>query len=575
LERKPRPLAADAPSKPVSAHDFFELGATEPATPETAAAVETAPSGVGDDVASDDVASESAAQAEPGAEPEAASTAVGEPVATWGFKTADAAHPDAQDALDEAAPPPPPPQDDKASADLSEAPPPPPPAPEAAEPAQKAKRSRWGFGRSRKSRDRHAAEEAAAALPDPSAESGDAATFAGWSVRQPNAEPQAVWLRSHDIPATASTPDPATSDAEVASSDAPAPTWSLARDGDDAPVAVEGQETDASHEEASLAPVDDVPASTGLPEEASQARPALHFDSEAHVEHAQAVTDDAGHAFEFVSLDAPLSVDEPVSMDERAMPGEAVPLDESASLDEPASVDEHASHEDPTAESGPQATSEAWLSPSWLDDVVSGDAPQTATEPQASSESEVDAQVGQGDEPDAGPVAGDGETDDAAEWPAAPVFRTPGPWSWPLAEPDEGTSATAGVDADSPHPSDAPDALNLEPAAVAAPAHEDSSSAVDSSAAPGFFHRDEPVGSQYVDFDEVRNELVQIGIVWLGETNAVQVTALLSNTRSTIDDFVAAIDTIRGLHLEGQDPASIQAMAREMHQQAAERLCGA
>jgi hypothetical protein len=92
---------------------------------------------------------------------------------------------------------------------------------------------------------------------------------------------------------------------------------------------------------------------------------------------------------------------------------------------------------------------------------------------------------------------------------------------------------------------------------------------------PGFFRRDEPVGSQYVDFDEVRNELVQIGIVWLGETNAVQVTALLSSTRSTIDDFVATIDTIRGLHVDGQDPASIQAMAREMHQQAAERLCGA
>ena len=55
----------------------------------------------------------------------------------------------------------------------------------------------------------------------------------------------------------------------------------------------------------------------------------------------------------------------------------------------------------------------------------------------------------------------------------------------------------------------------------------------------------------------------------------MQVTALLSSTRSTIDDFVATIDTIRGLHLEGQDPASIQAMAREMHQQAAERLSGA
>ena len=69
--------------------------------------------------------------------------------------------------------------------------------------------------------------------------------------------------------------------------------------------------------------------------------------------------------------------------------------------------------------------------------------------------------------------------------------------------------------------------------------------------------------------------LTLIGVVWLGEANAVPVTALLRKTRSTIDDFVATIDTIRGLHLEGQDPASVQAMAREMHQQAAERLCGA
>jgi len=76
-------------------------------------------------------------------------------------------------------------------------------------------------------------------------------------------------------------------------------------------------------------------------------------------------------------------------------------------------------------------------------------------------------------------------------------------------------------------------------------------------------------------FDKVRAELVRIGVVWLGESNAVSVTELLSRTRSTIDDFVATIDTIRGLQMEGQDPASIQAMAREMHQQAAERLCGA
>jgi hypothetical protein len=125
-----------------------------------------------------------------------------------------------------------------------------------------------------------------------------------------------------------------------------------------------------------------------------------------------------------------------------------------------------------------------------------------------------------------------------------------------------------------PYFPDEPEAPELQTAAVAAD-HEESAAAFDHHAESGFFHRDEPVGSQYVDFDEVRNELVQIGVVWLGETNAVQVTALLSNTRSTIDDFVATIDAIRGLHIDGQDPASIQAMAREMHQQAAERLCGA
>ena len=117
----------------------------------------------------------------------------------------------------------------------------------------------------------------------------------------------------------------------------------------------------------------------------------------------------------------------------------------------------------------------------------------------------------------------------------------------------------------------------LEPVAAGGPASGEAED--EHAAAPagdtGFFSRDDPVGSQYVDFDEVRKELVQIGIVWLGEANAAPVTALLTRTRSTIDDFVATIDTIRGLHLEGQDPASIQAMAREMHQQAAERLCGA
>jgi hypothetical protein len=172
--------------------------------------------------------------------------------------------------------------------------------------------------------------------------------------------------------------------------------------------------------------------------------------------------------------------------------------------------------------------------------------------------------------------AAEDESDhDGAAPRSAPVLRTPGPWSWPLAEPDEEVHPSGGSGSASPLSWGEPDDSELEPAGVPASGHDDAVSASADGAEAGFFHRDEPVGSQYVDFDEVRNELVQIGIVWLGETNAVQVTALLSSTRSTIDDFVATIDTIRGLHLDGQDPASIQAMAREMHQQAAERLCGA
>jgi hypothetical protein len=152
------------------------------------------------------------------------------------------------------------------------------------------------------------------------------------------------------------------------------------------------------------------------------------------------------------------------------------------------------------------------------------------------------------------------------------VLRKPGPWSWPLAEPDDEAHAAGASDEAR---DDEPSTPEMEPAVVAAPRHEETAAAFESGVDSGFFQRDEPVGSQYVDFDEVRSELVQIGVVWLGEANAVQVTALLSSTRSTIDDFVATIDTIRGLHIDGQDPASIQAMAREMHQQAAERLCGA
>jgi di/tricarboxylate transporter len=174
-----------------------------------------------------------------------------------------------------------------------------------------------------------------------------------------------------------------------------------------------------------------------------------------------------------------------------------------------------------------------------------------------------------------------GSADEPADEPAdehpdpltrRPSERTVAPWSWPLAESEPTT----------PEASHSSAAASLEetpePATTSPPTGSESEEwapVFEGAGESSFFQRDEPVGSQFVDFDEVRTELVQIGIMWLGEANAVPVTALLRKTRSTIDDFVATIDTIRGLHLEGQDPASVQAMAREMHQQAAERLCGA
>src|SRR5580704_16334811 len=241
---------------------------------------------------------------------------------------------------------------------------------------------------------------------------------------------------------------------------------------------------------------------------------------------------------------------------------EAAPAFEFVAFDEPDAMVEPVV--EPADEPETHAASEAWLSTSWLDDVVNGAAPAAEIQPDATPEDDADVVNGAAPaaeiEPDATP---EDDADLGDESPgSAPAPRPSGPWSWPLAEPDEEANSSASD-------------LEPEPSAVAAPGRDETTAASDSDAEAGFFHRDEPVGSQYVDFDEVRNELVQIGIVWLGETNAVQVTALLSSTRSTIDDFVATIDTIRGLHLDGQDPASIQAMAREMHQQAAERLCGA
>jgi hypothetical protein len=398
MERKPRPLAVDAQPLPASAYDFFEVARSE--SPPAA-------DGAGDEADAPPVTTEMA--------------------------------------VDAFAAPPPPPPDEAVPAGANDSPPPAPPVSEPVEHTRRARRSRWGFGRSRRSHpDTQPAAETAVTLSEADA----AAATAGWTVRQPNADPEPAWHQQHV-------------------------------EADDAPV------------------VDDATVSISALD-AAPAPESIHEDSPGGDDDGTAATHEEGPAFDGVS------------------PDEIVP------------------------EPIPEPASDAWLSGSWLDDVVDGDAAEPAAESGGTSEPDVAD-----------------HTDDEAmpEVPQPePIFRTPGPWNWPLAEPDAG---------------------ELEPAAVIASTHEDTSPALEDGADPEFFHRDEPVGSKYVDFDEVRDELVQIGIVWLGETNAVQVTALLSSTRSTIDDFVAAIDTIRGLHLEGQDPASIQAMAREMHQQAAERLSGA
>jgi hypothetical protein len=600
MERKPRPIAAEATTAPVNAHDFFNVAELAPPAESAEAAhvvdatdVEAPASAVADasvadpasaatsDVTTDGVAEAGAATApaagtEPEAVTEAATADHEQPAATWGYlgttpdTDADVAS-DTQQAqdpasTDEFAPPPPPP-DETLVADATGAPPPPPPAEASPEPAKKAKRSRWGFGRSKKSRaEKQAVDAALASVSDLGSPGTEAPTFEGWSVRQPSEAPQPVWMRSHTV---ADEPAPPPEAGEAAES-AETPTWSVAQRGDDAEAGTVVSGVDvaaevAASEHTAVSDVDapaDSAADVSAPTEAGEETTAsaapetalqadfTHHGSDARDHAVAPATEEQRHPFDFVSLDEPAS--------------------------EP--------------EAAPQDAAE-WVSSSWLDDVVHGTSADTVSEPAEAHDAEPVAATPDADTTgegsthiesladalaEADAAAGEDESDhDAATARIAPVLRTPGPWSWPLAEPDGEANSSGGTGSAEPLSWDEPGDEALEPAAVPAAGHEDTASVSSDGVDPGFFHRDEPVGSQYVDFDEVRNELVQIGIVWLGETNAVQVTALLTSTRSTIDDFVATIDTIRGLHVDGQDPASIQAMAREMHQQAAERLCGA
>jgi hypothetical protein len=602
MERKPRPIAAGQDDARPSAIEFFAVIA-----PETAAEDDAPAEAPSDDAVATDAAAEPVADHEPASEPanipwyqpaspadsetaaevasvpepagvegdagpvpEAAadvevaadtepteapaefattpstwdvatpSTAAGEPVSAGDAVVAIESGADADGSL----PPPPPPPEHDAVAAAHDAPPPPPELPAEAATEPKAKR-RWRlFGGSRRKDSKAAAatEAATAAAEQAAHEAEEAASFAGWSVRQQSAEAQPVWARSKvddDAPAAAAD-EPASAAHDDAEASAPAATWSVVERG--------------ASTEPEAAPVDPHPGFevTGAPETAAEpSGDAVSADANdltfepAH--DPDAATASGSHS---ESDDAPAA---------EAEPGDGIE----------APVDTATGHE---------IAHEFWADFATPDpdaDVETAPAADAGETPGAEHENTTDADVE--------PVAGEDtdieaapDTEAAPDADVEPVKRPSGrtvaPWSWPLAEAEVPVENAPGRGGSSPVPGEA--------TPVAAGTRSESESEDTASGEPGtgdqaFFQRDEPVGSQFVDFDEVRNELVQIGVVWLGESNAVPVTALLLKTRSTIDDFVATIDTIRGLHVEGQDPASIQAMAREMHQQAAERLCGA
>ena len=81
--------------------------------------------------------------------------------------------------------------------------------------------------------------------------------------------------------------------------------------------------------------------------------------------------------------------------------------------------------------------------------------------------------------------------------------------------------------------------------------------------------------SWFVDYEQVKRELMMIGVTWLGDGDSEPVAELLGRAQPSIDDFVATIDSITTLEVEGHDSSVLRAMALEMQHHAAERLCGA
>jgi hypothetical protein len=186
--------------------------------------------------------------------------------------------------------------------------------------------------------------------------------------------------------------------------------------------------------------------------------------------------------------------------------------------------------------------------------------------------------------------------------PATPAWGTREPE--PAAEPDSALSSWGQAfepDAEMPHEPAAPVAPSYD--AVADPgeaqyaatapdafawqgASYDEGTATAAAAAPTFFGDDTAAGSSLggddpdadggdLDYDTVKADLIQIGVLWLGNDDVAPVAELIRKTRSSVDDFVATIDQIKVMAIAGHDPSVVRAMAREMHYHAAEYLCGA
>ena len=81
--------------------------------------------------------------------------------------------------------------------------------------------------------------------------------------------------------------------------------------------------------------------------------------------------------------------------------------------------------------------------------------------------------------------------------------------------------------------------------------------------------------SSWVNYDEVRADLVAIGIAWLGDADSAAVTDCILGTKSAVEDFITTIETIRRMTIPGHDSTAVYTMSREMQVHAAERLCGA